>query len=136
MVDEGRVIRLLRQLDERTDRLRSTAAAHDRSDLWLDAIKYQLVTAIETTVDVAHHFASSERWGATDTNAKALLMMGRRGVIQVDLAEQLSQAVGFRNILVHRYVEVDDQIVVNSLHRIDDLDAFVTQVSSWLKSNT
>lgn len=137
MVDEGRVVRLLRSLDERVARLRESAEAADErhSAQWLDAVKYQLITAVECTVDVAHHFTSSEGWGSADSNAAALRLMGDHGVIDDELARSLARAVGFRNVLVHRYVDVDDAVVVDALTRLADFDRFVTQVGRWLDDN-
>lgn len=135
MVDEGRVTRLLRSLDERTARLNQAKAEAERSSLWLDAVKYQLVTAVEAVVDVAHHFSSSEGWGPADTNAESVRELGRRGVINEELADSLARAVGFRNVLVHRYVEVDDGIVIATLDRLDEFERFVAEVSAWLLAN-
>ena len=134
MVDEGRVVRLLRGISERTARLRAGYASDpkDRGDLWLDGIKYLLVTTIESCVDVAQHLASSEDFGAPDSNAGALRELGSRGVIDHTLAEDLALAVGFRNVLVHQYAEVDDAIVLTAWERLADFDSFVSQLSEWL----
>ena len=135
MVDEGRVARLLRSIDERVGRLadeRPKAAQRRHEPLWLDAIKYLFVTAIEGCVDVAHHMAAAERWGAPDTNAAAFELLARHGVIDDELAGRLAQAVGFRNVLVHQYVAVDDDRVVSALDDLDDLAGLVRQVSAWL----
>ena len=132
MVDEGRVARLLRSIAERAGRLRTAAERADRDELWLDAVKYLFVTTIEGLVDVAQHIAASERFGPPDTNADALRMLGRHGVIDVALAESLARAVGFRNVLVHQYATVDDTIVVAALERLDEFDTFVSAVSTWL----
>lgn len=134
MVDEGRVARLLRQVEERTDRLRAAAGRtpDHRDELWLDAVKYLFVTTIEGLVDVAQHVAASERFGPPDTNADAIRRLGHHGVIDPELAEPLARAVGFRNVLVHQYTRVDDDLVVDALERLDEFDSFVRQVSSWL----
>jgi len=134
VVDEGRVVRLLRGISERTARLRAGYASDpkDRGDLWLDGIKYLLVTTIESCVDVAQHLASSEDFGAPDSNAGALRELGSRGVIDHTLAEDLALAVGFRNVLVHQYAEVDDAIVLTAWERLADFDSFVSQLSEWL----
>ena len=134
MVDEGRVVRLLRGISERTGRLRTAykSEAHERGDLWLDGIKYLLVTTIESCVDVAQHLASSENFGAPNSNAGALRELGSRGVIDHTLAEDLARAVGFRNVLVHQYAEVDDAIVLTAWERLADFDSFVSQLSEWL----
>jgi uncharacterized protein YutE (UPF0331/DUF86 family) len=136
VVDEGRVTRLLRGIAERTERLRSAAAVPEagRPDLWLDGVKYLFVTAIEGCVDVAQHIGSSERFPSPDSNAGAVRLLGQRGVIEVGLSTSLAQAVGFRNVLVHQYLQVDDDIVVDALSRLDQFDAFVAQVSTWLIS--
>jgi uncharacterized protein YutE (UPF0331/DUF86 family) len=134
VVDEGRVARLLRAISERVDRLE--AANDGRSDapesLWLDGVKYLFVTSIEGCVDVAHHICSSESWRAPDTNADAIRLPGRHAVLNADLAQRVAKAVGFRNVLVHQYAEVDDQIVVHALADLNDLRLFVSQVSAWV----
>ena len=79
-----------------------------RDDLWLDGVEYLLVTTIESCVDVAQHPASSENFGAPDSNASALRELGSRGVIDQTLAGDLALAVGFRDVLVHQYALVDE----------------------------
>lgn len=134
MVDEGRVARLLRQIGERASRLAAAAATHpdERSDLWLDGVKYLFVTTIEGCVDVAQHIASSERWSPPDSNAAAVRALGEHGVVDDELAMTLARAVGFRNVLVHQYAAVDDTVVVDALGRLEEFDRFVAGVSAWL----
>jgi uncharacterized protein YutE (UPF0331/DUF86 family) len=137
VVDEGRVARLLRGIAERTARLRNAfdGSAATRGDLWLDGVKYLLVTTVEGCVDVAQHIASSENLGAPDSNAGAIRLLGGPvGIIAPDLADRLASAVGFRNVLVHQYATVDDQIVLESADRLDDFDTFVAAVSAWMTS--
>ncbi|MGH3687035.1 MAG: HepT-like ribonuclease domain-containing protein [Pseudonocardiaceae bacterium] len=41
------------------------------------------------------------------------------------------RAVGFRNVLVHEYTDVEDGRVRDNLQRLADLKAFVSQVAAW-----
>lgn len=134
MVDEGRVARLLRGVNDRLERLRAarTRPTDTRDDLWLDGVKYLFVTTIEGCIDVAQHIASSEGFGPPDSNAEAVKLLGTQRIIASELADELARAVGFRNILVHRYTTVDDTIVLDSLDRLERFDDFVGQVSAWL----
>ena len=100
--------------------------------MWLDGVKYLFVTAIEGSVDLAHHIISSESWGAPDTNAAAIRLLGVHGVVAPEISDSVSKAVGFRNILVHQYAEVDDEIVIRALDNLDDLVTFVSQASAWV----
>lgn len=135
MVDEARVERLLRAVADDLAFLRAEAAAPaERRDdpAWLRAVKYSFVTAIEACLDVAQHLCASEGWGPPSTNADALLVLGRHQVIEAPLARRLAAAVGFRNILVHDYVTVDDAIVLDRLDDPSDLEDFVASVAAWL----
>lgn len=136
MVDERRVRRLLQRVSEDLAWLRERARG-DRAALRADAdrlaaLKYRFVTAIEGCLNVAQHVCASEGWGPPGTNAEALRLLGRHGVLDAALAESLARAVGFRNVLVHGYVDVDDDRVVAQLDRAGDLDAFVAAVSRWI----
>ena len=138
MVDEVRVERLLRSLSDDLAYLReeSRADAARRADpAWLRAVKYSFVTAIEASLDVAQHFCATEGWGPPSSNADALRVLGRHRVLGPDLAGGLAAAVGFRNVLVHEYVAVDDGIVVARLADLSELEAFVAAIATWLEAD-
>ncbi len=128
-----RVRRLLQRVSEDLAYLRSRASG-DRAALRSDrdrlaALKYTFITAIEGCLDVAQHLCASEGWGPPESNADAMRVLGRHGVMAPDLSETLARAVGFRNVLVHGYVDVDDDLVIAQLDRVADLEAFVVAVS-------
>jgi uncharacterized protein YutE (UPF0331/DUF86 family) len=104
--------------------------------MWLPGVKYTFVTAIEACVDVAQHLCSSEGWGPPADNADALRQLARHEVLSVELSDQLTRAVGFRNVLVHEYVTVDDTIVVRRLEDLTELDRFVSAVIDWMPTPT
>ena len=136
MVDEVRVIRLLRSASDNLESLHREQGADElrRSDpLWLPGIKYLMVACIECCIDVAQHACSSEKWGPPRDNGDAMRLLGERGVIRPDTAVAMRRAIGFRNVLVHEYVEVDDHIVVARLADLADLEWFVRDVSGWLQ---
>lgn len=138
MVDPERLRRVLQYV---TDDLAVLAeyARGDRVALVGDAarlghIKYLYVTAIEGCIDAAHHVCAAEGWGPPDTNADAMLVLGRHDVLDDDLAIRMATAVRFRNLLVHAYARVDDRRVVDYLDELSDLDGYVTRVSRLLGS--
>lgn len=135
MVDEGRVLRLLRGMTEDIAVLRREAAADDarRCDpIWLRGVKYTFITAIEAAVDVAQHICAAEGWGPPADNGDAVRLLGDHRVLEPDLAASMRQAVGFRNVLVHEYVKVDDSVVVSRLAELGDLDRFVLQAATYV----
>jgi uncharacterized protein YutE (UPF0331/DUF86 family) len=135
VVDRRRVRRLLQRiaddlafLAERRDLDRSAIGADAER---MAAIKYVFVTAIEGCIDVAQHLCASEGWGPPASNAGAVRELSAHQVLGTDLGEAVASAVGFRNVLVHGYVDVDDQRVLAFLDRVGELASFVDAVSAW-----
>lgn len=136
VVDERRVERLLRTISQDVAVLRRRAGPvpvpHAERRDHLDALKYTLVTAIEGCIGVAQHLCASESWAPPATNADAFRILAVNSILEHDLAERLAQAAGLRNVLVHRYAEVEDARVVAFLDELVDLDTFVTEVTAWV----
>lgn len=135
MVDETRVLRLLRSVTDDISFLESEARAdaQRRSDpVWLRGVKYAFVTAVEACIDVAQHICSSQGWGPPADNGDAMRLLGEHRVIPAELSRRMRLAVGFRNVLVHEYVDVDDAVVLRRLSDLADLQEFVRAVTRWL----
>lgn len=136
MVDAERLHRILRRITDGLARLHDYATV-DRGDLQQDEVrlghcKYLFVTTIEGCVDAAQHVAASEGWGPPSSNADAVRLLGRHGVIDPDLATDVARAVAFRNLLVHGYADVDDARVVGNLDRLGDLDRYVDGLTALI----
>jgi uncharacterized protein YutE (UPF0331/DUF86 family) len=140
VVDRRRVALLLRRITDELYYLEARSA-EDRAvlradDERLSGLKYRFVTTIEGVVNVAQHLCASEGWGPPKDNADSLRVLARHEVLDAQLADGLAHAVGFRNLLVHQYVDVDDDRVVGYLDHLTDMSAFVASVSRWLPAAT
>lgn len=133
MVDQERLARTLARVREDVARLRALAATRDLvgDEVALAAAKYAFVTAIEGCLRAALHVVSSEAFGVPATSAGAVRMLGAAGVVPSDLAEQVARAVGFRNVLVHEYAEVDDDAVRANVSLLGDLEGFTSALAAW-----
>lgn len=56
------------------------------------------------------------------------------GAISAEVASSIRQAVGFRNVLVHEYVQVDDTVVVARIEDLADIDAFIREMAALVES--
>ncbi|MEJ5915379.1 type VII toxin-antitoxin system HepT family RNase toxin [Pseudokineococcus sp. 1T1Z-3] len=136
MVDETRLLRLLRSVTDDVAHLESEASADAsrRADpMWLRGVKYTFVTAIEACVDAAQHVCSAEGWGPPSDNGDAVRLLGGHQVVPPAVADAVRRAVGFRDVLVHDYAVVDDDMVVGRLLDLSDLHAYVRAVAGWLE---
>ena len=135
MVDEDRILRLLRSIsDDLSVLVRESGADEARREdpIWLRGVKYTFITAIEACVDVAQHICAAEGWGPPADNGDAVRLLGGHGVLTPALARSVRQAVGFRNVLVHDYIRVNDDIVVGRLKALGDLEDFVSEVAAFV----
>jgi uncharacterized protein YutE (UPF0331/DUF86 family) len=133
VVDVERLARLLRRVTDDVRRLQDVVARGEdpRSDVvLLDHVKYRFVTAIEAAMDAAHHICATEGFAPPPTNAEAMRELARHDLLPAETAEGMARAVGFRNVLVHRYAEVDDGLVVEQLDRLGTFSAFVEALTT------
>ena len=94
-------------------------------------VEHTLQIAIQSLLDVASHIVSDERLGEPRTNREMIDLLERGGWIAADLSQRLRNMVGFRNILVHGYEDVDLTIVRDVVERrLGDLLEFVAVVRS------
>lgn len=137
VVDSQRLARILQRIDGDLDFLQGYVerpVEEVTSDAErLRAVKYAFVTVIEGCVDAAQHICASERLGLAESNGDAMRLLGRTGILPADLTAAMVAAVGFRNLLVHGYAEVDDRRVVASLGRLGDIEAYVRAVGALLE---
>lgn len=134
MVDPGRVRSLLDRLAEERSHLRALAARGPAALLadpdLLAAVKYRFVVAIETCIDLAQHVIASEGLRAPASFADAFAVLGEAGFVDEELVPALQSMARFRNLLVHGYLRVDDERVVEVLRtRLGDLESFGSQVA-------
>jgi uncharacterized protein YutE (UPF0331/DUF86 family) len=133
VVDVERLARLLRRVTDDVRRLQDVVARGEdpRGDVvLLDHVKYRFVTAIEAAMDAAHHICATEGFAPPSTNAEAMRELARHDLLPAAIAEGMARAVGFRNVLVHRYAEVDDGLVVEQLSQLGTLGAFVEALTA------
>ena len=85
--------------------------------------------------DVGNHLlAGALNLHATDYE-DVLRRLGEQGVISPGLVAKLRGLGGFRNVLVHGYLDVDVGRVHEYLTtRLDDFAKFADEVESWLAS--
>ena len=72
-----------------------------------DAAILNLIRACEQAIDMANRMIRLRRLEPPDDAGKAFLVLQRASLIDSDLAISMRRMVGFRNISVHAYEELD-----------------------------
>ncbi len=130
----------LRELSRRLHRvaakkpvsIKALASDEDMQDI----LTRNLELAIQSCIDIAFHLCGTHGKVPT-TAADAFAQLAKLELIERGLAQRLQRAVGFRNVLVHEYTEVDWTIVMRVI-RTDtrDLAAFGKAVLKMLENRS
>jgi uncharacterized protein YutE (UPF0331/DUF86 family) len=127
----------LESLRRCVDRLQAKAAPTpealagdvDRQDI----LSVNLERAVQVCVDISAHILSSESSEAPATMASGFVRLRDEGWISPETAERMRRAVGFRNISVHAYQEIDWQIVHAIVRdRLGDFRRFASEIAAKL----
>ena len=103
------------------------------NSLLRNAAKYLLITAIEGAFSVCNHI-SVRKGRVPKSYADCFLTLAEFGVVEKDLAERLAKMAKFRNVLVHRYWRIDDELVFEIMREdVKDLEEFVRSVREYVK---
>lgn len=100
-------------------------------------VEHTLQIAIQAALDVASHVVSDNRFGEPRSNRELFEILANRRWISEELLATLRRVVGFRNILVHGYEDVNLDIVRGIVENdLSDLLDFVEQIRSRLIRNS
>lgn len=100
----------------------------------LDLVSFNLMLCVQSAADIASHVVADEGWRPAVTLAEAFERLRENGVITRPTADAMAKAAGLRNVVAHGYAGVDIEMVFAAAsHGVSDLDAFASEVASWLQ---
>lgn len=97
-----------------------------------DILCLNLERAVQLSVDIATHILAGLESVVPATMADSFRDLQKTGVIDEAIATKMTKAVGFRNIVIHTYKNIDWALVYSIATKApDDLREFVRQVVRW-----
>ena len=140
MIDPQAVQALLQTLSEYTEDLRAyQQLSHDEviaDRNYQSMIRYALQTAIQCVIDIANHLLIGDDLEQPSDSRSAILGLGRHGVLPQDFAQGLAGMSGLRNVIVHRYMTVDDELIYQFLQKcVTDFETFSQHIVDYLQAN-
>ena len=103
-----------------------TPAAHHLAERFLHL-------ACECVLDTAHHLISDLGLRQPAGYRDAMDVLAEEGILEADLAERLKGWMGFRNVLVHFYMDIDHGRTLEVIKEdLDDLRGFGAAMARFL----
>lgn len=117
---------------ERHRGLTAAELAADREKLWV--VERGLQLCAQNALDAATHLAATAGRDVPDY-ASAIDRLAELGILPHGFAARFRAIAGFRNVLVHGYLDVDLAIVEEMLTtRLDDFREFARYIDAHLES--
>ncbi len=94
-----------------------------------DSVILNLERASQASIDIATHIVKTKNLGLPNTSRELFSMLLDAGIISENICKQMQGMVGFRNIAVHDYQNLNIEIVVAIVEKhLGDFEGFVREV--------
>lgn len=137
MVDKEVILKKLQELERYLKELHTFKGlsleelASSLQKAW--SVKHGLQLSIQIVIDVGNHILASIGENRIADYVDVIDRLGERKIIPDDFAKRIRDMAGFRNILVHEYIEVDLKEVHRVLlERLNDFQEFIDYIKVYL----
>ena len=133
MIDKNLILAKAGRVDDHLKRIREKRSVTideflrdlDRQE----SVLFNLQMAIQNCIDIAAHIISDEELGVAGSTNEMFYILQENGYLSPELTEKMVAAVGFRNLIVHEYGNVDLKRVFEiALKDIKDLTDYLRAV--------
>ena len=137
LVDREVIEARLKYLEDTVRKLSAIGAVEleeflSRDDLQ-DRAERNLQVAIQCCIDIGNHAIAATGLRAPNDYGDIFRILAEDQIIGHDLAETFIRMAGFRNILVHVYVNIDLKRVYQGIEMLSDFEEFAKAIAVWLQ---
>lgn len=98
-----------------------------------DSIVLNIQRACECSIDLAMHIVSERKLGIPQNSRDAFEVLESNGVLNESLANKMKSMVGFRNIAVHNYENINMKVVQMIIeNHLGDFDEYICDLNKFL----
>lgn len=95
----------------------------------LDCIVLNLQRTCEATIDIAMYIVSTRKLGIPQTKKEAFKKLEENNIISKDMSKNMQNMTGFRNIAIHDYKEINEEILKEVIEKhLNELLEFARQM--------
>ena len=132
-------MRKIRELQKNLILLKSVSSNINEENLKEDMIKYWgmergLQISIECIIDISNIIISSLDMEKPDTYRESILFLEKKKILPKQFAQEMTNMISFRNILVHDYMKIDEKIMIDILkNRLEDFVKYINYINTWIE---
>ena len=92
-------------------------------------MRYGLLESIQIVIDIACKVSAHYNLGNPKNYKDCVKLLEKHAYVTPELAKKVIGMVGLRNLLVHEYVEIDEERLYEFLTLLDDFVAFAVEIN-------
>ncbi|MBM4241716.1 MAG: DUF86 domain-containing protein [Euryarchaeota archaeon] len=97
------------------------------------ASKQALLESIEACIDISNHIIATQGFRRPTDYKDVFVILEENGFLERNLSGKLQEMAKFRNLLVHRYAEMDKERLFRIMKAdIDDIKVFVEKILRYM----
>jgi len=98
-----------------------------------NSVYKEIEFAIQNVIDICAIINSDLRLGVPETEEEIIENMEKNDILDKNITKKIEKIKGFRNVLVHKYGKVDDEIAHDSIkHGLKDFGIIVDEFRLFL----
>lgn len=95
----------------------------------MDCIVLNLQRACEAVIDIAMYIVGTRKLGLPQTKKEAFQKLYENNLIDKAMCSNMEHMIGFRNIAVHDYKNIDEDILIDVIeNHLSDLEEFSRKI--------
>lgn len=99
----------------------------------VQAAKYSLLEIAEACIDIANHIIAAKGYERAEEYSEMFRVLQKKGIIGKSLGDKMYDMAKFRNLLVHRYSDIDDKRVLDIIKsNLGDISEFMRCIEKFL----
>lgn len=98
-----------------------------------DRVERNFEVCIQACIALAAQIVASLPSPQPNVYGAGFMMLAEQGLITPELGMKMQRFAAFRDVLVHRYADVDGAKVYGKLERLDDIREFVKELTPHLE---
>lgn len=97
-------------------------------------VERTLHVIIEACIDIAHHIISAKGFREPSTYREAFVILEENGILPKESLKNFEKIAMFRNLIVHYYEKVDDEIVYGVFkNNLEDFEKYISYILEFIE---
>lgn len=136
-IDIEKIKNRMTEIRENIGKIGKYSSISDK-EFWEDernilSVKHLLLESIEACSNICIHISAKKLFKAPSSFSECFEILHKSKIIDENLSSRLRKMARFRNILVNRYWEVENQKILGyARNNLDDFEQFLKSIAKYL----